>query len=115
MSNTTRETFSNDLRYNNEVVSMEDLSIEFPDREIQSPYYEKEDLDLIWGTLREIYDITDNRYLAMYLIYYLGFSYRKAAEVLGNKAHTSCVFYVEQAIAAVKERIKQNAEGREDS
>ena len=107
MNRKIHETFSNDIRYNSEIISMEDLSVDISEQEQKTVYYNKEELDLIWSTLKDIYDITDEHYIVMYLIFYLGFSYRKAAVVIG-RVHTSCVFYVDQAINEVKERIANN-------
>ncbi len=101
MSKQLKETFTNDLRYNEEVVSIEELDFELSDEDIKKPYFDKEELDVIWKTLRQIYNVTDDHYIIMYLIYYLGFSYRKTGAVVGRVP--SLVFlYEAQAIHAVR-------------
>lgn len=95
------ETFTNDLRYNDEVISLEDLTIEPSDESVPSSGYKREDLDMIWDVLRACYDLNDDHYIIMYLIYYLGFSYRKAGAVVGRVP--SLVFlYEEQALHAAR-------------
>lgn len=97
-----KETFTSDLKYNNTIISLEDLEHEISDEDVIYPSaYSTEDLELIWRTLRKCYDLTDDHYIIMYLIYYLGFSYRKAGAVVGRVP--SLVFlYEEQAIHAIK-------------
>lgn len=101
MSQQIRETFSNDLRYRAETISIEDLGFDLSDEDVQKPYFDKEELDLIWDTLKLVYEPNDDHYIIMYLLYYLGFSYRKAGAVVGRVP--SLVFlYEEQAVHAVR-------------
>ena len=50
MTRKIHETFSNDIRYNSEIISMEDLSVDISEQEKKTVYYNKEELDLIWST-----------------------------------------------------------------
>ena len=101
MSQSIKETFTNDLRYHEEIVSIEDLGFDLSDEDVQKPYFDEEELSVIWETLRKVYEPTDDHFIIMYLIYYLGFSYRKTGAVVGRVP--SLVFlYESQAIHATK-------------
>ena len=79
------ETFTNDLRYRNETVSLNQDEFEFllEEQKTNENSFIKEDLELVWETLKSMYGQTDDRYILIYLIYYLGYSYRDAAETIG--------------------------------
>lgn len=78
------ETFTNDLRYRSEIVSLNQNNFEevLAEEEKQTTY-SPEQFDLVWNTLKNLYSIDEDKYIVIYLIYYLGFSYRDAATVLG--------------------------------
>lgn len=77
------ETFTNDLRYRSEIVSLNQNNFDevLAEEEKQSTYT-PEQFDLVWNALKNLYSIDEDRYIVIYLIYYLGFSYRDAADVL---------------------------------
>ena len=79
------ETFTNDLRYRSEFVSLNQDAFDeiLEEEEKQKTEYTPEQFDLVWKTLKNLYSINEDKYIVIYLIYYLGFSYRDAAEVLG--------------------------------
>lgn len=104
MNHSIHETFTEDLHYHAELVSLEDIENELEEREVSSNYYNEEELKLVWDTLKDIYQITDEHYVIMYLMYYLGFSFRKVATVIGRGP--SFVFlYAKQAITEVQKRL----------
>lgn len=79
------ETFTNDLRFRNEIISLENGDIElFEETEKEQPFsYTQEEIELVWTTLAKICNRNSNKYIMTYLIFYLGYSYRDAADVLG--------------------------------
>ena len=79
------ETFTNDLRYRSEIVSLNQNNFEevLAEEEKQTTY-SPEQFDLVWNTLKNLYSIDEDKYIVIYLIYYLGFSYIDAATVLGS-------------------------------
>lgn len=77
------ETFTNELRWRNEITnSTNDLLDDLVESEKESISYTQEELDLVWNTFDELYGKKSVRYLMAYLIFYLGYSYRDAAHVL---------------------------------
>ena len=104
MRDSINETFTADLHYNAELTSLEDIENEIEERETPSNYYNEEELKLIWDTLKQMYKKEDEHYIIMYLMYSLGFSFRKVATVIGRGP--SFVFlYAKQAIEGVQKRL----------
>lgn len=102
------ETFTNDLRYRAETVSLNQESFdELADSNAESCDYSAEDLVNIWGTLERIYGKTDESYILMYLVYYLGYSYRDASTVIGM-ALSCCHKRVKKAIVEVQRELLNN-------
>lgn len=78
------ETFTNELRWRNEITNTSlDLLEDLVDREQQSQSFSQEELDLVWGTFDKLYGKKSIRYIMTYLIFYIGYSYRDSAKVLG--------------------------------
>lgn len=99
------ETFTNDLRYRNEVVSINQDEFEFlEEKSRHESEFNAEDLSLIWDTLLKLYGQNDERYVLIYLIYYLGYSYRDAAETLGIVV-SWCHKLTEKTIKAVRREL----------
>lgn len=102
------ETFTCDLRYRNEVVSLNhDSFLELEERIIEQPSFSQEDINLVWDTLDELYGKSDEHYILVYLVFYLGFSYRDAAAVVGrvvSYVHKT----VQQSIKEVREALREH-------
>ena len=100
------ETFTCDLRHNYTTVSLDYLEEEIEDRKIEpSAYYNEEELALVWKTLKELYDIHDEHYIIMYLMYYLGLSFRKTANII-ERGPSFVFLYANSAIAEVQKKLK---------
>lgn len=99
------ETFTNDLRYRAEIVSLnQDSFNDLEDEAVMSNGYNTEDLTNIWGTLESLYGKNDESYILMYLVYYLGYSYRDASSVVGLVV-SCCHKRVQKAIADVQKKL----------
>lgn len=116
MYKNTQETFTNDIRYRNEIVSIEEDYIpELEEKEQESGIsFTQEDLDMIWSTLRKLYPINNTKYILIYLVYYIGLSYRDAADVTGI-ALSWCHESVEKAVTKLKEELVKNGKLNADS
>lgn len=78
------ETFTKDLRWRNEVTRTNfDLLEELAEREQQSLTFTQEEVDLVWGTLDKLFGKRSIRYIMVYLVFYIGYSYRTSAKILG--------------------------------
>lgn len=100
------ETFTSDLRHNYTVVSLDALRDDIEEHKVESSnLYTEEELQLVWDTLREIYEIYDEHYIIMYLMYYLGMSFRKAANIL-ERGPSFVFLYANTAIQAVKDKLQ---------
>lgn len=110
MTKTIHETFTDDLHYTADVVSLETLCNEngeynIEEQTVASNYYNKDELILIWNILRKIYPINDEHYIIMYLMYDLGLSYRKVASIIGRGP--SFVFlYTTQAVQEIQKNLE---------
>lgn len=100
------ETFTNDLRYRNEVVSLEQDGLdEIAEQHSSGIKFSPEEIELVWNTLGRLYKKDEEPYILMYLVYYLGFSYREAAEVVGYSAVSWCHTMVANTVKELQHEI----------
>lgn len=71
------------------------------EREPEQPLFTMEEINSIWVHLEHLYGKADERYILMYLVFYLGYSYRDAAAVLGI-AVSWCHKLVEKSIVQLR-------------
>ena len=107
------ETFTNDLRFRNEIISLdcEEANL-LEEREVQSPEFSQDDIDWVWSTLENLFGKNSNKYIMVYLVFYLGYSYRDAAEVLGVAVAWGFDM-VQSAIEKVQKQIKKDESAAE--
>ena len=79
------ETFTNDLRFRNEIYSIDNEEVcAIPEREVEPETgFSVEEVEKVWKTLNKICSKNSHKYIITYLVFYLGYSYRDAANVLG--------------------------------
>lgn len=79
------ETFTNELRWRNEISynSMDMLDDLIESTPQQAMTFSQEDIDLVWNTFDTLFGKRSIKYIMTYLVFYIGYSYRDAARTLG--------------------------------
>ena len=99
------ETFTNDIRFRNEIVSLDcDAANELEEHVLQSTEFSQEEIERVWHTLANMFGKNSNKYIMTYLVFYLGYSYRDASNVLDISVSWGHNL-VEKAIESVRESL----------